>query len=340
MGSPMITVVMCIYNEPEEWLKDSIESILNQTFTDLEFIIVNDNPDRALNTTLVNRYMEKDHRVRLLENGTNLGLTQSLNIAFKNANGEYIARMDADDISMTNRLETQFRYMECHPEVGVCGSWARYFGDIRFFSRKICEVPLTSSAIQSTLPFSNPMIHPTVFFRKSAIESFEQLYDEHFRSAQDYLLWEKLMSQKVNLVNLKKILLQYRVSSNQISSANKQNQNEVASIIRLRTLEKSGLYLSDQEKALLILLSTNRKDLHQSATLAQVELLLQKIRMFLIDLDSSNIGILNRSLFSEWLNCYFSFTFNWKNLALFFTSPLFNIRFLNPRDFVKILLSK
>jgi glycosyltransferase involved in cell wall biosynthesis len=328
---------MSIYNEPEEWLKDSIESILHQSFSDLEFIIVNDNPVRELNGSLVRRYMDIDSRIRLIENAENIGLTCSLNKAFKEAHGTYIARMDGDDISLPERLETQFRFMEEKPEIGVCGSGAQFFGNNRLLSQKVYNFPLASKQIQSVLPFYNPIIHPTSFFRKSAIEPFEPLYDEKYRSAQDYLLWEKLLNHTIDLANIEKVLLRYRVSKNQISSALKQSQNTVASTIRLRTLEKLGLHLLEDEKSLMISLA-KREVLTQQSQLKDVENLLLKTKTFLTNLDSSNAFILDQTIYSEWLYCYLNFALKRKNVLRFFSSSLFRFRFLSLRDIAKILI--
>ncbi|HET9570353.1 MAG TPA: glycosyltransferase [Bacteroidales bacterium] len=337
MERPIISVVMSIYNEPEKWLKNSIESILNQTFSNIEFIIVNDNPGRELNGLIVRGFMEVDSRIRLIENTDNLGLTRSLNIAFKEAHGTYIARMDADDISLTERLETQYQFMEANPEIGVCGCWAQFFGNIHIFSQKVYKVPLSPSQIQTALPFYNPLIHSTSFFRKSVIEPFEQLYDEKYINAQDYMLWEKLLNCNIVLANLENILLRYRVSKSQISSTMKQRQNAVASTIRLRVLEKLGLYFSEDEKSLMISL-TNREPLIQESQLNDAEELLIKTKTFLKETDPSNAFLVDQLIYSEWLYCFLNFAFKRKNAIRFFNSTLFQFRFLSMKSLVKILI--
>lgn len=120
---PKISVIMSIYKEPVEWVRQSIDSILAQTFSDFEFIIVNDRPDRIENTELLNEYKLKDCRIVVLANETNIGLTKSLNRALDIATGVYIARMDADDISLSHRFQTQVDYLDMHPEICGCGSW-------------------------------------------------------------------------------------------------------------------------------------------------------------------------------------------------------------------------
>src|SRR5690625_452840 len=97
--SPDITVLMSIYNEDMLWLRDSIESILNQTYQNFEFIIINDNPSNDINKVILKEYIKKDNRIKIIENDTNLGLTLSLNKGLRESTGLYIARMDADDIA-------------------------------------------------------------------------------------------------------------------------------------------------------------------------------------------------------------------------------------------------
>ena len=108
---PKLSVVMSVYNEPTEWITQSIDSILNQTFRDFEFIIINDNPEREENESLLNSYSQKDKRIVVIKNEQNLGLTKSLNIGINEAKGDYIVRMDADDYSFPERFEKQVQFM-------------------------------------------------------------------------------------------------------------------------------------------------------------------------------------------------------------------------------------
>lgn len=107
-----VSVVMSVYNEPMEWISQSIESILNQSFTNFEFIIINDKPEGKEQIALINEYASQDQRIKIIQNEKNLGLTKSLNIGILHAKSKYIARMDADDISMPNRLKMQYEFMD------------------------------------------------------------------------------------------------------------------------------------------------------------------------------------------------------------------------------------
>ena len=117
---PKISVLMSVYNEPIDWMRQAIESILNQTYKDFEFIIVNDNPEREENQFVLNEYRNKDSRIIILCNEHNIGLTKSLNKGLTVANGEYIARMDADDIALPKRFEKQALYLAKNKNVFLC----------------------------------------------------------------------------------------------------------------------------------------------------------------------------------------------------------------------------
>ena len=114
---PKISVIMSVYSERVDWIRKSIDSILNQTYSDFEFIIVNDKPDKEENAQLLEEYAARDSRIKVLTNEENIGLTKSLNKAFALAEGEFIARMDADDMALPERFKIQLEFMNAHPEI-------------------------------------------------------------------------------------------------------------------------------------------------------------------------------------------------------------------------------
>src|SRR3989344_5781814 len=117
-----ISVLMPAYNA-RKYIGEAIESILNQTFKDFEFIIINDcSTDKT--KKIIEEYANKDARIKLINNATNLGLTKSLNIGLKEARGEYVARLDADDVALPERLEKQYEFMEKNKETTLVGAWA------------------------------------------------------------------------------------------------------------------------------------------------------------------------------------------------------------------------
>lgn len=220
----MISVLMSVYKEPLKWVEESINSILNQTFSDFEFIIVNDNPASVDLCKFLYDYSQKDKRIKIISNHKNIGLTKSLNIGLKLCKGKYIARMDADDISMPTRFEKQVKFMESHPDVIVCGTNIKLIGKFKPFYIK----PIFSNDIdiRGQMFHNSGFIHPSVFIRKCILNSFNISYDETFRSAQDYKLWYDLRNIG-RYANLKEKLLKYRISDEQVTSklSNNQQQN-------------------------------------------------------------------------------------------------------------------
>lgn len=211
----MISVIMSIYNEPIEWIRQSIDSVLYQTYTDFDFIIINDKPDRAENISILDRYASKDARIVIINNEQNIGLTKSLNRGLEVAKGEYIARMDADDISRPERFEKQLAFLESHNECQVCFSSANYISEEGFPLKKKKQKFITED-----LFIQNVMIHPSVMFSKSLLPLRSPVYNEEYRRSQDYELWTFWYLNNINLGVMEDALLYYRISDKQISTVN------------------------------------------------------------------------------------------------------------------------
>lgn len=243
-----ITVLMSIYSESEIWLRESIESILDQSFGDFEFIIINDNPQRSLNKNLLNEYSLKDHRIKILNNEQNIGLTKSLNIGIKAANGKYIVRQDADDISLLNRIEDQFNFMESNPEITVSGSYMLNFNE-RDNGTRIVKFPLTDIEIRNTMFITNPISHPTVIIRTEILKKNSILYNQDIRFAQDHQLWCDL-SDIGKFRNIDKVYVKHRVSSGQISINKIDEQTKLSREIRKKQFNKilKGFNIEDLSK--------------------------------------------------------------------------------------------
>lgn len=201
--TPIISVIMAVYNG-EKYLQESVESVLNQTFPDLEFIIVDDgSTDRTW--PILAKY--DDPRIRLIQNVKNIGLASSLNKALSIAVGSYVARMDADDISLPDRLAIQHRYLEANPEVGVLGTQMIII-DMYGRGSKTYHVPSTHGAILWGLFFGNPLAHPTVMFRRDPVVACGG-YDETIKASQDKDLWIRLCD-RIRFANLEDRLVKYR----------------------------------------------------------------------------------------------------------------------------------
>lgn len=205
---PKISVLMSVYNG-EAFIREAIESILQQTFKDFEFLIINDcSTDHSLDIIL----SYNDSRIKVVNNQTNIGLTKSLNVGLKLALGKYIARIDADDFSYKDRLEMQFNYLEQNIEIGVLGTQAISNG--RYFKYKT-KLPLDDYLIKWNLFFTNPIVHPSAMFRKDILTAIGG-YNEEKRVGQDYDLWIRLFF-KTKFANLEEPYLFLRRHDNNIS---------------------------------------------------------------------------------------------------------------------------
>lgn len=196
---PKITVLMSVYNG-ERYLRKAIESTLNQTFKDFEFIIIDDaSTDSTKNIIL----SYKDPRIRFVENKKNLGLTRSLNKGLKIAKGEYIARIDADDIPIKSWLEEKLDFMMKHPDVAVVGNWLKII-DREFGETYIVDYEHDSVIIKWKHLIKNQIAHSSSLFRKKVIEEVG-CYNEKYRYTQDFDLWFRV-SRKYKMTSIPKVL--------------------------------------------------------------------------------------------------------------------------------------
>lgn len=255
MNHPMVSVLMSVYNG-EKHLKEAVESILNQTFTDFEFIIINDACTDS-SRQIISGY--KDSRIRLIDNTENLGLTKSLNKGINLARGKYIARMDCDDISLPERLAKQAVFMEANPNIGVCGTFVKTTGEKPGI---IWKYPTDPEVIKCRLLFESGLAHPSVFMRREFLQKFDLFYDPQFQRTQDFELWTRC-SEYFPMANLDEVLLLYRIHSEQVGTAHLDEQTRFADIVRYRQVEKFGLVIEPQESDIHCKISTGRFEVNK-----------------------------------------------------------------------------
>jgi glycosyltransferase involved in cell wall biosynthesis len=241
MSTPKVSVLMPVYNG-EKYLKDAIESILNQTFTDFEFIIINDG-SKDSSAAIVQSYLDK--RIVFVENEQNIGLIKTLNKGLLIAKGEYIVRMDCDDISLKNRIEVQVKFMDANPTIGACGSFYNIFINDK---TAIADFPIDNEEMNCFLIFNSPIAHPTAIVRRQVLIENDINYSLDCIHAEDYLLWSQL-AEKGSLANISQALLNYRIHPGQITEtvAFKETKSKSLQHIRQQQLDKLGITYSPEE---------------------------------------------------------------------------------------------
>lgn len=220
-----VSVIMSVYNEKTEWLKQSIESILNQTYANIEFIIILDNPNNFELKGVIERYKE-DERIKFSINDMNRGLVYSLNKAIKMCTGNYIARMDADDISLPNRIEKQITYLFDN-NLDIVGSNVinMYPDGKRIYS----HYPITPSEINLFLCNANALAHPTWLLKKECYHKVGMYRNIYSNEDYDFLL--RCKARKMLIGNIEEPLLIYRISPNGITQSNLYKQRLVTNYL-------------------------------------------------------------------------------------------------------------
>ncbi len=265
---PLVSVIMSVYTRTE-YLDNSIRSILNQTYENLELLII---VEKSSITKKICDFIKKynDPRIKIIQNSKKIGFAKSLNIGFKKASGKYIARMDDDDISILDRIQKQVDFMEKNKNIGVVGTYMQMFMN----SNQLCTLPTESEKLKIQCLQSTPLFHPTVMIRKSIIEKFHLKYDPNYFT-EDYDLWSRIV-EYTKIANIPEVLLKYRASLQNTTTKNEQKiHTSHKKIINNQLKKYLKLNLNDNEIELL----QNRKDIIQNTFNAK-EALLYREKVF------------------------------------------------------------
>ena len=227
---PLVSVLMPAYNA-EKYINEAISSILKQTFTDFEFIIINDNSTDET-VSIIEKYQKLDNRIILIYNKKNLKMAKALNAGIKIAKGEFLARMDADDWSFPDRLKKQVLYMQKHPEVGILGGNMEIMNKTgeRIGCRKYAHI---DKEIRSKLFRYSPFSHPLIMIRKSFLDKIGY-YNPLYNPAEDYDLYFRL-GEVSKFANLSDILIKYRIVDKSMTTGSTKK-------MELRTIEIRDKY--------------------------------------------------------------------------------------------------
>ncbi len=231
--TPKISVIMSVYNG-QDFLQASVKSILNQTCSDFEFLIVDDASTDS-SPVLLEGLAKSDNRIKIIKNQFNLGLTKSLNLALDQARGQYIARLDADDLAYPDRLKHQLDFLENNPDYVLLGTAADVIDDNCKVLFQI-KPPTESEKIVKSLIKFNPFIHSSIMFRKSIVDLLGG-YDSDLKYAQDYELYFRLINKGL-LGNLSDVLVAYRDRQSSITAQKNRSQIKTVLKVQIRALYK------------------------------------------------------------------------------------------------------
>lgn len=223
--NPLVSIVMPVYNGAR-YLRSAIECILNQTFTDFEFVIVNDgSTDNS--AEIIKSY--SDPRIKLIEKEKNSGIVETLNQGIRAARGSLIARMDADDISLPERIKKQVNFLREHPEVGVLGTTMQLLNENGSLS-DVDAVVTEDEDIRKALLVANMLVHGSVVVRRDILEKIG-LYNKSAHHVEDYDLWTRA-SEHTKIANLPEVLYQWRINTQGLSHLNTKVQSATEKQVR------------------------------------------------------------------------------------------------------------
>jgi glycosyltransferase involved in cell wall biosynthesis len=236
-----VTVVLPVFNG-EKYIRYAMESVLQQDYTNFELLIINDgSTDKT--SDIISGF--KDPRLKIISHEKNLGLVNSLNEGIDLSDGDYIVRMDADDICLPGRISSQVKFMEKNPSIGASGTF--YFALING-KKLFYSFPTPVNETKAMLLFNSPVAHPTAIIRRSLLRRHNLKYSSQFVHAEDYFLWSQI-SEHADLSNLNKYFLEYRFHDSQVTAVQASSQIKSKSVDEVRTyhLNKLGIIPSDEE---------------------------------------------------------------------------------------------
>ena len=231
---PKVSVILPFHNAAP-YIQKSIQSILKQSFKDLELICINDgSTDQSI--SIVEKLQLTDHRIKIIEQKKKQGIAQSLNAAIALAKGEFIARMDADDVALPNRILKQYDFLKSHPEIGIAGSQV-YFIDGAGSNLYLSKLPTLPSTLKFISLFTAPFVHSAITGRTSLFQQFSYSQEKNHLNLEDFELWNRMLWNGVIATNLNVPLLNYRLHLKNITVTNNASRIKDASFFCQQQLE-------------------------------------------------------------------------------------------------------
>lgn len=228
MSSPLVSIILPTYNWKKEWFIEAVDSVLNQTFSDFELIIINDASTNDIEATIL-EYQKKDKRIVYLRNEENLKLTKTLNKWIANSKWLYIARIDDDDIRRSrDKLKKQVNFMEENKEYWLCGTWLITINELGKYIKEV-SVRQKDDNIRKHILMDSQFAHASILLRKNILEK-TWLYDPDRNFVEDYELWLRVGIFS-KLYNINEPLISYRINSTGISQKNRRKQKKMSILL-------------------------------------------------------------------------------------------------------------
>lgn len=322
-SNPKVTVFMPVYNG-EKHLQEAIESVLRQTYTDFEFLIINDgSTDKS--TEIIESY--KDARICLVHNKNNMRIAATRNRGLELAKGEYLVSMDCDDICLPDRVSKLVDFMDSNPDVGVCGSWFEKFGENT--KSKIVKFPLEYDSIKASLFFFCSILNPSSILRLKYFRDNNLTYNTNLTySSEDYDIWLRA-AKHFKLGNIPEVLLRYRVIPDSLSHRINPAEKEEIKPVLAGNLELLDIK-SDQERLDLYYKIYSEKFVANEKFLITAEKWLEQIQKSNFSMQIYNNEAFNKALGEKWFNlCLESTDLGLFAYNAFYKSPLINYTSLN-----------
>jgi glycosyltransferase involved in cell wall biosynthesis len=308
---PLVSIVLPVYNG-EKYLADTLDSVFAQTYQNWELVIINDgSTDGTENLILIHQ----DKRIKYLPNDGNKGIIFSLNRGILESNGQYIARLDADDISLPERIEKQVEFLSANPEFAMCGSYFQTI-DSKGKLLKNVEFPANNRDAQSFLLLHNCFCHSAIMMRTNIAKDLK--YDENFQVCEDYDLWYRI-ARTGKILNLPVFMTLYRVHENNMSTRKSEIMFAHVNKINKRILDDLGIEYSKSElEAHSNALSYNASFFGDPASIRILENWMLKLYSYLKKNGHYNAFLCYKILIEKWIVV----TYNTRNFKKMFFNKL------------------
>jgi glycosyltransferase involved in cell wall biosynthesis len=314
--TPILSVLMPVFNS-ELFVAEAIESILNQTFKDFEFLILDDtSTDKS--SRIIKDFEQQDSRIKVYQNEKNLGVVESRNKLISLSKGKYIAWLDSDDIAFEKRLEKQINFLEAHPEIGMAGAFPIIIDENGNKIRK-WQFETDPQKLKIELFFHSPFLSSSVMIRKSRLP--QDFYDSKFPVAEDFDLYSKI-SEYSEIANIAKFLVKYRINSKGLSKSNTEKMEQLSIQVIKEHAERLGIKL--EENTIKDLRKAKKTSKIALEEIAEIESSLISLKNLLSKNNYFDKKAVNGVIQKYWFEACRKSTYNGlKILGIFFKSVLY-----------------